>query len=143
MSTLRRFEFLEHTADIIVKAYGATLDEAFAAAAEGMFAVITGEAEIVASRREVIEIESIDQEGVLVAFLSELIVRHESESVVIGDVDVTLLDKTHLRAEIGIAPFDASRHGEGVQVKGVSYHMMEIVELFDSEPASVQVLLDI
>ncbi|MCB2230106.1 archease [bacterium] len=143
MSTLRRFEFLEHTADIIVKAYGATLDEAFAAAAEGMFAVITGEAEIVASRREVIEVESIDREGLLVAFLSELIVRHESESVVLGDVDVTLLDKTHLRAEIGIAPFDASRHGEGVQVKGVSYHMMEIVEPSDSEPASVQVLFDI
>lgn len=143
MSISRRFEFVEHTADIIVKASGRTLDEAFGAAAEGMFAVITDGAVIRPVRRVRIEIESIDVEGLLVTFLSELIVRHESERVVMGDIQVRVQSDTRLQADIGVEPFDESRHGEGTQVKGVSYHLMEIHGPAGDRPAWVQVLLDI
>ena len=39
--------------------------------------------------------------------------------------------------------FDRAKHGEGIQVKGVSYHMLEINEGVPGELSSVQVLLDI
>ena len=38
---MKRFEFLDHTADVILQGHGDTLAEAFAAAADGLFAVIT------------------------------------------------------------------------------------------------------
>ena len=139
----RRFDYIDHTADIIIKAYGDTLAEAFAAAAEGMFAVITDEAEIQPNQRETIEIESIDREGLLVNFLSELIVLHEAQNVVIGQIAVELLSDTRLRADLGIEPFDDDRHAGGSQVKGVSYHMLEIEDAAGDQPAGIQVLLDI
>ncbi len=143
MGTSRHFEYIDHTADIIVRAYGETLAEAFACAAEAMFAVITDSAEIQPISRETVDIESIDREGLLVGFLSELIVRHESRSIVVGDIRITALGDTQLRADIGIEPFDEIRHGSGTQVKGVSYHLMEIRDPVDGAPAVVQVLFDI
>ncbi len=38
---MKRFQFIEHTADIGLMAYGRTLAEAFANAAYGMFSIIT------------------------------------------------------------------------------------------------------
>lgn len=143
MSSIRHFEYIDHTADIIVRAYGETIEEAFACAAEAMFAVITDSAEIRPTSRETVDIESIDREGLLVGFLSRLVVLHETEMIVVGDVSVTLAGNVRLRADFGTEPFDPARHGEGTQVKGISYYMMEICEESEGNPAHVQVLFDI
>ena len=37
---MKRYEFLEHTADVAVRVYGATLKELFTSAALAMFAVL-------------------------------------------------------------------------------------------------------
>jgi hypothetical protein len=47
----RRFENLEHTADLAIRAYGATLPEVFANAAYGMFAQMADLASIAPSVR--------------------------------------------------------------------------------------------
>ncbi len=139
---MKPYEFKDHTADIIARAYGATLEEAFGSAARAMFHVITGGAEIGRSQQLEFEVESIDVEGVLVGFLSDLIVLHETENIVLGEFEVTL-DGNRLKAICYGEPFDFGKHGEGTPVKGVSYHMMEIEPGGNGEPAHVQVLFDI
>ena len=67
---MKKYEFIEHTADIAIKAYGDTLEEAFAAAAEAMFDIITAGSEIEADKNISFAVESIDLEGLLVYFLS-------------------------------------------------------------------------
>ena len=140
---MKRFDFKEHTADVLAVGYGDTLEEAFAASADAMFDVITDSAEIKAERTVEFGVDSIDREGLLVGFLSQLIVMHEVERVVMTDFKVTLDSDTRLSAKAGVEDFDEKRHGGGSQVKGVSYHMMEINEPAGGQPASVQVLFDI
>jgi SHS2 domain-containing protein len=141
---MKRFEQIEHTADIAIKAYGDSLPEAFAAAGEALFSIITGRSPVAASEKVSFEIESIDREGLLVGFLSELLVQFEVRQMVLTDFEVTLVDREHLRATAQGEPFDEKRHGHGHHVKGVSYHMMEIFEAAGGNgECHVQVLFDI
>ncbi len=137
-----RYELIDHTADVIVRAYGDTLAEAFAGAAVGMFDIITGKA-IIEERSQIdINVHAIDHESLLVNFLSELIIRHEVDRMVFGRFEVVIESESRLRATARGEPFDKGRHGHGIQVKAASYHLIEV-----SQPPTgqcrVQVLLDI
>ncbi|MEW5794923.1 MAG: archease [Candidatus Zixiibacteriota bacterium] len=140
---MKPYEFKDHTADIIARAEGATLAEAFANAARAMFDIITGGAEIRAVEKHYITVESIDVEGLLVTFLSELIVMHETRNIVLSEFRVTFDSDRRLLAVCFGEPFDSKRHGGGIVVKGVSYHLMEINEGIGDTPCHVQVLFDI
>lgn len=140
---MKRYEFIDHTADVAVKAYGDSLEEAFASAAEAMFDVITGSAAIEAARKIEFGVESIDPEGLLVMFLSQLIVIHEVEGLVLTDFAVSFAGEHKLQATGRGEKFDRQKHGGGIQVKGVSYHMMEISRPGEGRPCFVQVLFDI
>lgn len=140
---MKRFEFLEHTADIIVKGYGDTLAEAYAGAADGLFAVITDITRIEPREQIEIAVESIDREGLLVRFLSELIVRHEVDWIVAKDFVVTFDGENALRAVGAGEKFDDSRHEAGMHVKAVSYHMIEVVDRKGDGESFVQVVVDV
>ena len=79
----------------------------------------------------------------LVGFLSDLIVIHETENVVLGEFEIELSDASGLHAIVRGERFDPERHGEGTSVKGISYHRMEIVENDHDRSWTVQVLFDI
>ncbi len=138
---MKRFEYLDHTADVIVKGYGDTLEEAFAATAEGMFAVITDLDQVEPREEQDVTADSIDRDGLLVGFLSKLIYVHEVDNFVLKDCDVTLEGGNRLTARIRGEQFDETRHEHGMHVKAVSYHMLEISEKKDG--CFVQVLLDV
>lgn len=140
---MAQYEFLDHTADVLVKAYGGSLEEAFGSAAEAMFAVITDSAPIKPLQEVHLEVESIDLEGLLVAFLSQLIVTFETDGLVLTDFTVAFTSERELKASARGEPFEDKIHGQGTQVKGISYYLMEINEPGRGKPASVQVLFDI
>jgi len=133
----------EHTADIGFIARGATLDEAFSCAAVALWDVITGEMECADSDHIVFEIESVDREGLLVGFLSQLLFLFETERFVGQRAKVQLVGDTGLRAEVMGERLTESTNIEGYHVKGVSYHMMEIAEATDDNQAHVKVVLDV
>jgi SHS2 domain-containing protein len=140
---MKRYEFIEHTADIIVKAYGDSLEEAFAAAATALFDILTGEAPREKREKVTFEVTSVDREGLLVGFLSRLIALHEIERLVFADFEVSFVDTTKLKAEAWGEKFSDAKHGGGLNVKAVSYHMMEIFEGQGQQPSYVQVLFDV
>ena len=140
---MKRYELIEHTADIAIKAYGDNLPEAFAAAAGGLFEIMTGGTDIEAKRNVRLEAKSIDREGLLVGFLSDLLLQFEVEQLVLKDFEVTFERENSLTATAHGERFDEKRHAHGYHVKGVSYHMMEIVDVKGTAPSHVQVLFDI
>lgn len=141
---MKRIEFIDHTADVIAKVHGRSLEDAFAAAAEALFAVITGEAVISGNADLSFSVDSIDRDGLLVAMLSELIVRHEVDNLVASDFAIALESDSRLTCRCRTERFDRDRHGDGTHVKGVSYHMLEINENTGSDNGSIiQVLFDI
>jgi SHS2 domain-containing protein len=120
-----RFEILEHTADAGIVARGATLEEAFEAAAEGMYALMVeldgvGEAET----REVTATGS-DEEQMLEHWLLELLFLTETEGLVFRRFDVEIGD-TSLRGSAHGERLDRERHEILGDVKGVTRHLTQV-----------------
>lgn len=140
---MKRYEFIEHTADIAIRAYGDSVAEAFACAADAFFEIVTNKSEIQPTQVVTIEAEGIDIESLLVGFLSRLILTLEVEGWVLTEFRVELVSANRLRATGRGEKFSLNRHGGGLQIKGVSYHMLEIHDGGGREPSFVQVLFDI
>lgn len=139
----RPYELIEHTADIIVKAYGESVEEAFAATAEAMFQLIVDESTIAATESIEFNLEAIDRESLLVQFLSELIAIHDIDGLVFGRVEVSFPSPTSLLCVAWGERFNEQKHERGLMVKAVSYHLLQIEEATEQEQAWVKVLFDI
>jgi SHS2 domain-containing protein len=118
----RRFEILEHTADVGIRAHGSTIEEAFAGAAEGladlMGAWFPGE-----GHERPIEVEAADRPALLVAWIDELLFLHEAEDAVFGGFDVDGVSSDRLRARVLVAA-RGSRELEDVGIKAATYHRL-------------------
>lgn len=132
---------IEHTADIGVKAYGKSLSEAFSNAAKAMFDIITDNSEIEYVGEYEIQLEANDLEQLLVDWLGELLFLNTAKNLVFNFFNVTLDDKTcSLKAHVFGEKFDLSKHKIGVEIKAVTYHILEVR---NKRPYHVQVLFDI
>ena len=106
---MKTYEFIDHTADIGVKAYGKTLAEAFENAAKGMFHIITDNSEIENIGQYDVELDAPDLEQLLVDWLSELLFLNTARNQVFGFFKVDLDEKNNkLSAKIFGEKFDLS-----------------------------------
>jgi SHS2 domain-containing protein len=132
-SPARRFVNLEHTADLAIRAYGATLPELFANAAYGMFAQMTDPASIAPTVQRRIELRSLDRESLLVDWLNELLYWRETADETYAQFDVQQLSPRHLRAVV--------RGGRGVPVsrpvKAATFHRLKIEETPEGYAATI------
>lgn len=141
-SELPRYESLEHTSEAGVIAHGATLAEAFANAAEGMYALILELDGIEERDERRIELEGDGFEALLVDWLLELVFLTETEDVVFRRFAIDELTERRLRARAYGEPFDAERHrSHNVMVKAVTRHLLEITR--EDGAWRVQVLFDV
>ena len=136
---MKKYELLEHTADIGVKAYGMTISEAFEHAAKGMFDIITDESDIDLVGEYEIVIEAPDVEQLLVDWLSKLLYLNDAQDLVFGKFEVTI-SENHLSAHVYGEKYNKKKHRMGVEVKAVTYHMLQVQK---TNPIFVQVLFDI
>jgi SHS2 domain-containing protein len=136
---MKHYELIEHTADVGVKAYGKSVAEAFEHAAEAMFDIITDESTIDPIGEYNIVLEAPDLEQLLVDWLSKLLFLNDAEDLVFGKFEVTLTEN-HLSAHIFGEKYNKKKHKMGVEIKAVTYHMVQVHE---TDPIFVQVLFDI
>jgi len=136
---MKQYELIEHTADVGVKAYGKTIAEAFEHAAKGMFDIITDESMIDPVGQYDIQLEAPDLEQLLVDWLSKLLFLNDAQDLVFGKFQVTLTGN-QLSASVFGEKYDIKKHGMGVEIKAVTYHMLQVQE---KNPIFVQVLFDI
>ena len=145
MPVRRRFDFLEHTADAYIAAYGETLEEAFENAALATFEVMTDIRRVKPRVEDSVEVEAQDQCALLYSWLEELLVRFETTSNLYSRFEVFGIEKTpecfRLRARIWGEPFDPEKHPQKVGIKAVTYHRMEIVR--EPEVVIIKFILDI
>jgi SHS2 domain-containing protein len=145
MKGKRRYEFLEHTADAYVAAYGANLTEAFENAAVAMFDVMTEVEKVDPLTEEQVEAYGNDEQELLYDWLEALLVKSEINGMLYSKFEVSELNHDsggfRLKAKIWGEKFDAERHLQKVGVKAVTYHRMEIVKT--PEKATLKFILDI
>ncbi len=120
------FEVIEHTADVGIIARGHSLEELFANAASGMlhFLIDPAAGRPVEGRQVVVEAE--DLEGLLVAWLNELLVLLNADGFLPVRTVVRELSDRRLAAEVLGEPVDPHRHRFRLDVKAATYHQLQI-----------------
>jgi SHS2 domain-containing protein len=141
----KRFEFLEHTADAYIAAYGRDMAEAFENAALAMFEVMTEVERISPLREDRVEAEGQDEYALLYSWLEALLVKAEINGMLYSKFKVSHIRPTSrgfsVRAEIWGEKFDAKKHLQKVGVKAVTYHRMEIIK--EAGRVTLRFILDI
>jgi SHS2 domain-containing protein len=121
---MARFEILEHTADVGVRAEGESLGEVFEQAALGL-ADIMGIYAPGAGDTEHIQVEAPDVGALLVDWLSEILWLHDSRDALLGGVEVVGVTETSAKGRVILVP-RAGEEVEGTQVKAITYHQLEV-----------------
>jgi len=145
MEKTGKFEFLEHTADILIAAHGQTLEEAFENAALAMFEVMTDTTKINPTQEDTVEVEAEDEYALLYSWLEALLVKLEVNGMLYSKFKIASLQDTpegfNLKATVWGEKFNAEKHPQKVAVKAVTYHRMEIIK--QHEKVTVEFILDI
>jgi len=136
---VKRFQFIEHTADIGLIAYGRSLAEAFANAAHGLFSIIAELKSIREVESRQLELSEEDPEALLFEWLNRLIYFFDVEMLIFKRFDVTDFDGRGLKATCYGEKYDPSRHQIKTGVKSATYHMLKV----DKEKNQVQVIFDV
>jgi SHS2 domain-containing protein len=136
----RGFEYFEHTADVGIRAWGPTLEAAFAEAARGLVANMVEVADARVVGEAVLEVEAESRERLLFRFLEDVLYQFQTELWVVSEADVEFLAGNRLRATLRGEAYDAARHGHVHEVKAITFHDLEVREGARPE---VRVIVDI
>jgi SHS2 domain-containing protein len=120
---MKKFEILEHISDLKIKVFGKSLKELFENAIIGMLKAANYERNLKSQISKVkIKIKSFDLSSLLVDFLSEVLYLAETKKLVFEKIKFQKFSDTEIEAEL----FGKSLKKIGVQIKGVTYHGLEI-----------------
>lgn len=135
------YEFIDHTADAGLIAYGATREEVFINAAKGMFSLIIDPLDVGSSHQQEISLYAEDYEELLVTWLNELLYLLEAENLVFSKYEITSLSHDSLNATVFGEEIDLSRHTIKTQVKAATYHQIKMKK--EGDGYNARVILDI
>jgi len=134
----KKYETIDHTADIAIKAFGNSLSECFENAAYAMFDIMSDASSISPLKEFEVKLEAPDMEQLLVDWLSELLYLSEVEETLFCEFEVKI-NGNRLEGKAKGEKMNLTRHGFNTEIKAVTYHMLEI----DKVNNTVQVLFDI
>jgi len=128
-----------------VEAWGETIEEAFSQGGLALFETMLDTRSVNPTTREEIQTAGHDEKELLYNYLEELLLLFEVKQLALGDFTVSSITPTHgeirLKGKAGGEPYDRAKHNGKVEVKGITYHLMEI----EKRPGKVTVrfLLDL
>ncbi|MDD2626136.1 MAG: archease [Candidatus Methanomethylophilus sp.] len=133
-----RYEILDHTADLLIRADGKDLAECCENLAYGMFDQMVALKDVRPLTARTVDVTGTDPEDALYSFLSELLYLEDGEGLVFCDFKVTI-DGLHIRCTARGEPLDRSRMEIRDEIKAVTFHAMEI----DRQTPRLTVLFDV
>lgn len=140
-----KYKFLEDRAiaDAAFEAEGESLEELFEACAQATFEVMAETKTVEPRNKEEIQLRSDDPEELLFNWLAELIYLKDLKTTVFSKYKIKIEkpDGYKLWASVWGEPIDAERHKVKVDVKAVTYHLLEVKKTDDKWTAKV--ILDI
>jgi SHS2 domain-containing protein len=133
------YEFFDHTADMMFKAYGKDINEKFRNAAYAMWSIIVDRQHVRPKLKKKMILKSEDLKTLLYNFLEHFLIQLDSSSFLLYRID-----KIEVKKEDSVYMLNAEYWGdlaEGYEtlehVKAVTYNSMEVNDDF------VQVVLDL
>lgn len=135
-------EIFEHTADAGIRTEGSTLVEALNEVSLAFTEIVTGGVIPDNNNNFKVEIEATTLDSLLVNYISHLIYLFDTENFLVSSADITVKTgpSNKILGTLKGDFYDENKHGYGVEVKAVSYHMLEILE---GPPSKIVVILDL
>lgn len=140
-----QYEILDISGDVGIKAYGKSCEEAFISAGIAMYSLITDIDKI--EKRQDIEIEAKGDspEGLLVAYLNELIFRFDAYGFIGKKIEMDFFSLQpsayYIKARVRGEEFDPDRHERRLLVKAATYHNIRVEKINDK--CEVEIVFDI
>ena len=136
---------LEHTTDAYIEAWGPTLERAFAQAAEGLYDTMLNLETIDSIVEERVQAEGHDKKELLYNWLEQLLLEFDIKQIVYSSYDISIRSDTPnmflLSGKLRGEKFDRQKHRAKTEIKGVTYHLMEIQE--NNGEVRVRFILDL
>jgi len=139
---MKRFEFLEHTADEKFVAYGTTVAEAFGNCALALFKIMSND-RIALKKTKKFSLRAEKKETLLYDFLEKLLYWVDTEGFLVGNVKkISITQKEGLYfLQVEIEGDSADGYDIKTQVKAITYNDMFIKE--SAKMCLIQVVVDI
>ena len=138
----KRYDVIEATADVAIRARGTSLPELFANAAWGMMDLVCDSATVEPIRTWELEVSADDTGILMVDLLTDLLVLLETEGALLASIEVEVAPEGppwSLVARMAGDTFDPKRHEMLHDIKAVTYHTLEV----RPDEGYAHVLLDI
>lgn len=131
------YKEFEHTADIGMEMYGATLEELFRNAGRALFDIIVEIDRIQPRIERSVSVTGDDDELLLMNWLRRLLYLFAVESEVYGEFRIVALQSGALQAIVTGEPLDMERHHFKTELKAITYHQFRLIHEQDGWRATV------
>eukprot|EP01121_Diplochlamys_sp_Union-15-3_P010129 TRINITY_DN2817_c0_g1_i1.p1 TRINITY_DN2817_c0_g1~~TRINITY_DN2817_c0_g1_i1.p1 ORF type:complete len:152 (-),score=31.93 TRINITY_DN2817_c0_g1_i1:195-650(-) len=140
------YEYLDHTADVQIHAWGTNMKECFEQAALGLFGYMTeiDSVEIDPDMEPTaIEVQAEDLESLLYTFLEEFLFVFGTDYKVFKQIEIVEFDRKNFKIKANALgeEFSLDKHPQGTEIKAITYSAMKVTE--SSDFAEVYVIVDI
>ena len=139
---MKKFEYLDHTADIGIRAYGQDLKDLFENAAEAMLAV-TAELDTIDEMMLIeVSVTASTLPDLMLNWLGELNFQHEVEEIFFCRTEIREISPNRLRAVVFGEDRNENRHVVLAEIKSVTFHQLQVEQASDGV-WTAQVIFDI
>ncbi len=134
---MKRYEIIDHTADIGLRAYGRDLNQLFINAAYGMFEIMADLKNVRPKESLKIKQEAPNIEELFLLWLSELLYQSNSKKIIFKEFLIDKLTENSISAKAQGEKLDFKRHRLKTEIKAVTYHQLKVEKVKDYWQAEV------
>jgi protein archease len=139
------YRFLEHTSDAYIEAWGQNLEEAFVRAAEGFYETMLNVRNVEPKTVDLVDVQGHDEKELLYDWLEALLLKFDIDRMVYSAFDISRISQEigpmMLQARIRGEEYDRQKHGAKAEIKGITYHLMQIEK--ERDIVTVRFILDL
>lgn len=121
------YETFEHQADIGVRGFGATIEEAFANSAAALYSVMVNIDRVDERESRTVRVAAEDRERLLVEWLNALLALSDIDRMVFCRFE-TRIEGNILNGTAWGERLDRVKHEPNVEVKGATYHLLKVAQ---------------
>ena len=135
-----RYRLLPHTADLRVEVVGEDLREAFVAAVEALFSLLTDRRRVRRRERRTLTVPAGSPEDQLLAILRRALLLHSGERFLVRDASVRMKGR-EVEVSLSGETMDPARHAVYREIKAVTGHDLAVEA--GARGVSARFLLDV
>ena len=126
---MKRYEIIEHTADIGLRCWGGDLKELFINAAYGMFSILADLKNVRSKKSLEIKLEAPNVEELFLSWLSELLYQYNSKSIIFKEFLIDKLSQNLISAQAKGEKLNLKRHRLKTEIKAATYHQLKVQKM--------------